>query len=165
MLTTLINTLCKFTMWQEMHFFLSWNRTKMFYASRERDKETTWPVKMLSYVSICSLRWNILNIQTTWTLKVLHVSGWRWINLVDFMCNSVCVCAGADHSLVHRLPVSDPRLLLGLPGREGRRLHGCVQPWKPNCTAQPTGLRHLRRRTVVGAGTYVTSCLCMVLLR
>lgn len=69
----------------------------------------------------------------------------------------VCVCAGADHRLVHRLPVSDPGVLPGLPGGEGRCLHGRVQPWKPHRSAQTAGLRHLRRRSVVGAGTYTTS--------
>lgn len=70
------------------------------------------------------------------------------------MCAHICVCVGADHSLVHRLPVSDPGLLPGLPGGEGRRLHGRAQPRQPHRSAQPAGLRHLRRRTVVGAGTY-----------
>lgn len=45
-----------------------------------------------------------------------------WINLFSG------ARAGAHHSLVHRLPVSDPGILPGLPGGEGRRLHGRVRP-------------------------------------
>lgn len=78
----------------------------------------------------------------------------------DFVFQSItnnspswCPRAGADHGLVHRLPVPDPGLLPGLPGGEGRRLDGRVRPRQPDRSAQNAGLRHLRRRAVVGAGT------------
>ena len=66
-----------------------------------------------------------------------------------------CVFVGTDHSLVHRLPVSDPGVFPGLSGGEGRCLREHVRPRKPHSPAQTAGLRHIRRRTVVGAGMYV----------
>lgn len=60
---------------------------------------------------------------------------------------------GADHGLVHRLPVTDPGVLPGLPGGEGRRVAGRVRPGRHRRPAQSSGFRHVRRRAVVGAGT------------
>lgn len=63
---------------------------------------------------------------------------WRYVINFQLMCY-VVVSAGADHSLVHRFPVADPGVFPGLPGGEGRRLHGRVQPRKPHSSVQTTG--------------------------
>lgn len=68
-------------------------------------------------------------------LVIFKCDTWHWYWLI--VCIHV-LSTGADHGLVHRLPVSDPGLVPGVPRREG----GQRDVW------------NLRRRALVGSGKH-----------
>lgn len=77
------------------------------------------------------------------------------IKKYQLLSNISLFSAGADHSLVHRLPVSHPGVLPCLPGGKGWRLCEHVWPGEPHGPAQRAGLWHLRWCALVGAGTCI----------
>lgn len=136
---------------------------KSCQARSYKPMESTICTMQSTHTHLSKLLWSAIHTHTKYIRKhkQSHISVlWSLISVPQTIQLCVfpgwCVWSGADHSVVHRLPVIDPGFLPGVPGWEGWRHRRANRHWWPLPDTSHAGLWHLCRCPLVGTGENYT---------